>query len=102
MKKDSLLLEFSFVTYMDRKDHTTENGKYMDFSDKIEESIHKIIARKNQPIYIQILLLSWSFSCGMEFTNTVKQHIKSHSCGTIGANAPLAPQFKRYIALKKP
>ena len=42
MEKDSLLLGFSFVTDMDRKDHTTENGKYMDFSEKIEKQICKV------------------------------------------------------------
>ena len=47
MEKDSLLLEFSFVTYMDRKDHTTLDGKYMEFSDKIEESIRKVAEEYN-------------------------------------------------------
>jgi len=32
MKKDSLLLKYSFVTYMDRKEHTTENCKYEELS----------------------------------------------------------------------
>ena len=42
MEKDSLLLRFSFVTYMDRKDHTTENGKFMGLSEKIEEQMRKV------------------------------------------------------------
>jgi len=42
MGKDSLLLNFSFVTYMDRKDHTTLDGKYMDFAGKIMEQMQKI------------------------------------------------------------
>jgi len=43
MEKDSLLLNYSFVTYMDRKDHTTENCKYEELSNKIEEQICKVI-----------------------------------------------------------
>lgn len=42
MEKDSLLLNFSFVTYMGRKEHTTLDGKYMDFGDKIIEQMRKV------------------------------------------------------------
>ena len=45
MEKDSLLLNYSFVTYMDRKDHTTENCKYEELSNKIEEQICKVIGK---------------------------------------------------------
>ena len=50
MKKDDLLLSYSFVTPMDRKDHGTEDGKINKFSDEIEKAIKKIAEKFDQDI----------------------------------------------------
>jgi hypothetical protein len=50
MKKDTLLINYSIVTAMDRKDHQTEDGKYMDFSDEIEEAIRNVAKKHDQKI----------------------------------------------------
>jgi len=42
MKKDVLLLGFSFVTYMERQDHISEDGKYMQFADDVQKAISNL------------------------------------------------------------
>jgi len=50
MEKDDLLISYSFVTPMNRKDHTTENGKYMEFSDEIMKAIENIAVKYDQDV----------------------------------------------------
>lgn len=50
MKKDDLILSYSFVTSMNRKDHTTLDGKYMMFSEEVEKAIRDIARKHDQNI----------------------------------------------------
>ena len=42
MKKDVLLLDFSFVTYMERKDHISLECKYTQFAEEAKEALAKL------------------------------------------------------------
>lgn len=44
MKKDTLLLNFSFVTYMEREDHISEDCKYTQFADQVQNVISILAA----------------------------------------------------------
>lgn len=52
MNKDDLILSIDFVTQLDRKDHTTEDGRIFPFFKQINDAIEKIAAQMDMEVEV--------------------------------------------------